>query len=369
MGNAVKTVVGVVLCVGVVSSQQPALRQWISLGGWAAVGANLHSPDLQVQWGTYNRSATGLGWGIGGAAVFPLSSALGLGIRAGYQELGAELRSTADSALRSRIGVVELFPHVLLWLGQSRLYLPLGLELGVGAGASVHAQGQNTWSDVPEQAFRLALGGGIGWAVPLGRTVTLAPELNLRVPLTDVSSAADWKPWKVTQARLTVGLFLGISSKEEKPAPEEAPSVSVTVDATRLRLEEVRWTEYFPLLPYVFFSAGSAELRAEYTSVATRGEFRPEELPMDALRINRSILDIVGKRLQEYPTARLTLTGTTDGRQERSLEGLPRQRAEYIKEYLVTRWGISPERITVVARPYPEKPTASRTGVPEDRRS
>lgn len=357
----------VVLTAGVLA-QQPVVRQWTSVGLWGALGANFHSPDLQTPLGVYSQSATGLGWGIGGAVVFPVSSTLGLGMRAGYEALGADLRSVTGSTLASRIGAVELFPHALVWVGQSRFYVPAGLELGIGTGASVQPPGQTVWQDVPEQALRLAIAAGIGWSLPLSRTTALVSEITLRVPFSDVSSAPGWNPWKVTQARLTLGLFFGIPrpEREEEPAGS-APTVALTVDVPRLRVEEVRWTEYFPLLPYIFFNKASAEPRTEYASIATRGEFRWEELPMDALGVNRSVLDIVGKRMQEYPTARLTLTGTTDGRQEARIAGLPRQRAERIKEYLVTRWGISPERITIVSRPYPEKPSASRTGIAEDR--
>lgn len=366
-----RTLIVLLLSAGVVAgiAQHPVMRQGASVGIWAALGANFHSPDLQTQWGVYTQTATALGWGIGGAALFPLSSTLGLGVRAGYEALGAELRSTSDSTLATRIGAVEVFPHALVWLGHSSFYIPAGVELGIGTGASAQPQGQTAWKEIPKQALRFAIVAGVGWAYPVSRRVALLPELTLRVPFSDVSSETGWNPWKVTQARLTLGLFFEFPQLERyEEGAESAPTVALTADVPRLRVEEVRWTEYFPLLPYIFFTEGSAEPRSEYASVVTRGEFCLEELPMEALAVNRSVLDILGKRLQEYPTARLTLTGTTDGRQEARIGGLSRQRAERIKEYLVTRWGISPERIMVAARPYPEKPSASRTGVPEDRR-
>ncbi|MCS7177109.1 MAG: OmpA family protein [Candidatus Kapabacteria bacterium] len=362
-------IVSVGAAITVAAAQQPALRQWTSLGLWGAVGANFHAPDLQVGGGVYNRSATGVGWGIGGSVTFPLSSAVGLGVRVGYEALGAELKSTTDTALGTRIGAVELFPHALIWLG--RFYIPAGVELGIGAGASYQRQGQTTWQDIPDQALRFALGAGIGWALPLSRSVTLAPEVGLRVPLTDVSSADAWSPWKVTQLRLTVGLHFGIAPTEPRsPTPEPlAPTVALTSQVRRLTIEEVRLTEYFPLLPYIFFPQGQASLaNAGYRLTASKAEFSVAQLPMDALEVNRSILDVLGKRLTEYPTARLTLTGTTDGRQEAWDAELPRNRAEAIRQYLVTTWGIAPDRIAVQGRRYPQKPSATRSTVPEDRR-
>ncbi len=348
-------------------SAQPALRQQISLGLWGAVGGNLHAPDLQLALGRYDRSSVGFGWGIGGAVAVPVNTSLGVGFRVGYEALGATLRSAADSTLRTAVGAVELFPHVSIWLGKGGLYLPLGVEVGIGTGASFQPQGQTTWQDIPEQALRIALGGGMGWAIPLGRSTTLAPEIGIRVPLTDVSGDAQWKPWKVTQTRVAVALYFGSSKKPGEPVPEEkSPTVALSTDVARLQVEEVRLTEYFPLLPYVFFEEGKATPIAEYTLQAGKAQFSLERMPADALHINRMLLDVVGKRLDEYPLARLTVTGTTDGRRE-SIE-LARQRAEWVKQYLVTSWGISPERITVQAQRYPSKPSASHSTVPEDRR-
>lgn len=361
--------ISVLLLSGGVLSAQPALRQWSSLGVWAAAGANLHAPELRLPSGSYDRTATGLGWGGGVSVTFPLGSVVGLGFRAGYQALGATLRSAADARLQSSIHAVELFPHTLLWLGESNFYVPLGVELGIAAGASVREEGQTVWQDVPRQALRFALGGGLGWAIPLGRTVALTPELGVRVPLTNVSSAAEWQPWKITQARLAVGLHFGLTPTEQKPEPEpKAPTVAVSPEVGRLQVEEVRLTEYVPLLPYGFFPERASTPLAEYDLAASKGEFALERLPMDALVVNRSVLDILGKRLSEYPTAQLTLTGTTDGRSEGGDLILARQRAEWIKQYLVTTWGIAPERLLVRAQRYPSKPSASRSTVAEDRR-
>lgn len=354
---------GVLLTYG----QEPVLRHEFTAGIWGAAGANFHAPDLRAP-GTYNRNATGLGWGAGAGIAVPIASSLGLGLRVGYEALGAELRSTTDSTLSASLGAVELFPHVLFWIGR-RLYVPLGVELGISTAAQYQLQGQTAWQEVPQKALRVALGAGVGWAVPVSRSVTLAPEVAVRVPLSDVSSDQLWSPWKVTQLRAGLGLWFGFASeKKAEPEPESAPPVvSLVPSASRLRLEEVRWTEYFPLLPYVFFPEGSATPdRREHVFQEGKAEFALERLPMDALGINRSILDIVGKRMNEYPAARLTVTGTTDGKRE-TLE-LARQRAEWVKQYLVTTWGIAPERIVVQARRYPEKPSASRSTVPEDRR-
>ncbi len=360
--------IAVVISTGVLSAQ-PSLRQWTSLGVWGAAGANFHVPQLQLPSGTYDRSATGFGWGAGGSATFPLGSGVGLGIRAGYAALGATLRSTTDVQLQSAVHVVELFPHALLWLGRSHFYVPFGMEVGFSGGSSVREAGQNAWQDVPQQAVRLAIGGGLGWAIPLGQSTTLAPELGVRVPLTDVSSAAQWKPWKITHARLALGLHFGLVSRTREPEPEpKAPALAVSPEVSRLQLEEVRLTEYVPLLPYVFFAEQASTPIAEYSSVASKGEFALERLPIEALQVNRSVLDIVGKRLAEYPTARLTLTGTTDGRREGGNLQLARQRAEWVRQYLVTTWGIAPERLVVQAQRYPSKPSASRSTVAEDRR-
>ncbi len=351
-----------------------AQREHPSIGLWGGLGANLHAPDFSVNTVKYDRTATGLGWNIGAGVSFPVASWVGLGVRAGYTRLDAELEGSAiDSLLQARLATVELFPHALLWMG--RLYFPIGLEVGIPATAAYERTGQAA-RDIPQSTTRLALSPGVGYAFPLSSSVVLTPELSLRVPLSDVSG--EWKPWKVTQPRLSLGLQFLLARAPEAPKPTPAaPVVSVTPGRldeagnfsaiSRLRVEEVKLTEYFPLLPYVFFREQSKEMLGEYRLQA-KGTFATDRLTMDALEVNRAVLDIVGERMQKYPTARLTLTGTTDGKQEARDAELPRRRAEAVREYLVNAWGISPERISVNARRMPEKPSTSTSPIPEDRR-
>ncbi len=78
-----------------------AQQEHPSIGLWGGLGANLHAPDFSVNGIKYDRTATALGWNIGAGVSFPVASWIGLGVRAGYTRLDAELKgSTADSLLQ-----------------------------------------------------------------------------------------------------------------------------------------------------------------------------------------------------------------------------------------------------------------------------
>ncbi|MEO5930183.1 MAG: OmpA family protein, partial [Candidatus Kapaibacterium sp.] len=77
------------------------------------------------------------------------------------------------------------------------------------------------------------------------------------------------------------------------------------------------------------------------------------------------------KRLQDQPKVTIALTGANSNRgAEAGNTALSRARAESVKNYLVTSWGIDPKRISVSARNLPENPSSAddSDGVQENRR-
>lgn len=142
----------------------------------------------------------------------------------------------------------------------------------------------------------------------------------------------------------------------------------------RMHVEEFSSTLMTPLLNYVFFEENSAELPARYSRVdpSDTGAFdidrvnSPERLPT-----YHHLLNIVGRRLRNYPKATVTLTGCNqDIRDERGNSELSRRRAEEVRRYLIDRWGIESSRITVEARNLPAKAANTQTadGSQENRR-
>ena len=99
--------------------------------------------------------------------------------------------------------------------------------------------------------------------------------------------------------------------------PPEQPPVTPPHQATTLRTDEIH------------FEPGSARL----TNIA------------------KAILDDVALRMKSEPTSTALVIGYTDDREQTGPnQDLDRRRAEAVKDYLVTRHGIDPSRITVEGR-------------------
>lgn len=275
---------------------------------------------------------------------------------------------------------------------------------------------------IPESPFALVgVGFGVGYALPVGRSWELVPMLQYAFFLNNLSSV----PWKLSALRLGVGILgtlypppeplrdtvyrrdtlvvavAGLEREEvrlqsrrfqtdtlavgERPwyrttvvelwhrrVPRElvlVPQVSFVLPdtAATLVVEELEQEEAFPLLPYIFFPEGSAQLeqtRMELLTAEQAQRFELQHLPMNTLRVYAHLLNIVGKRLREFPAAELTITGCVSNvGVERDNRALAQQRAEAVRDYLVRVWGIEPRRLRVRARLLPAVP--SNPAIPE----
>jgi outer membrane protein OmpA-like peptidoglycan-associated protein len=142
-----------------------------------------------------------------------------------------------------------------------------------------------------------------------------------------------------------------------------------------LKAEEYNAIMMTPLLSYVFFQPGSSLIQPEYKLFASPSEldnFTPEKVNSTAkLPTYYHLLNITGYRMKLYPESRLILTGCTDeqGIEKGNIE-LARQRAEQVRQYLLTIWGINPDRISIKTRLLPEKPSKTQNdeGYAENRR-
>ncbi len=133
---------------------------------------------------------------------------------------------------------------------------------------------------------------------------------------------------------------------------EEIPNPIFTI-------EEYVSNRLDPLLNYVFFANNSSELPDRYNllSQAETKRFEIDSLFREStIDIYYNILNIVGKRMTEYPTANLTLVGCNSGvGEEKNDRDLSRKRAEEVKDYLVNVWKISSDRINLQNRNLPNK--------------
>lgn len=245
-----------------------------------------------------------------------------------------------------------------------------------------------TWvnhnADIPgANSLRIGVLAALRYSLPLTRdtALVLAPELAY---VHDVSGVAANVRWNVHQIRasLSIGWRPRPSTPSEPqripdplPAPSPAPApvrppLTATIraegvlpDGTRtpqptLRIEEVLISDLRPLLPYVYFDKGQSELPARYVQRTDVASFSEAGLySVGTLETYYDLLNIIGRRLQDNPTAAITVTGHVTQTGADTGTALAKSRAETVKRYLTQRWNIAEQRISTVGRLLPDKPT------------
>jgi len=141
-----------------------------------------------------------------------------------------------------------------------------------------------------------------------------------------------------------------------------------------LKIEEFLSEKIQPLLNYVFFAHSESDIPERYKlfdSTKAR-DFTIEQLyDSGTLDTYYHVLNIIGKRLQQYPMANITLTGCNSGNGfEKNNADLSRDRARVVADYLTEVWKIDQSRIRIIVRNLPEKPSNVNKddGIAENRR-
>ncbi|HEY6172350.1 MAG TPA: hypothetical protein VIX80_08845 [Candidatus Kapabacteria bacterium] len=142
-----------------------------------------------------------------------------------------------------------------------------------------------------------------------------------------------------------------------------------------LVIEEYIRTQNRPLLNFIFFDSGSSVLSSRYHKLTT-GEakaFTIESLyTYETLPLYYEMLNIIGKRMTEYPKGRLTIVGCNANTGiEKDNKELSQERAKIIYDYFRDVWQISASRLKIEARNLPEKPSTVNDvdGAQENRRT
>ena len=146
-----------------------------------------------------------------------------------------------------------------------------------------------------------------------------------------------------------------IATKTEAPvsgsSKEDAIKHDVVVRANvrdKLRIEEIEEERFLPILPYIFFDASSSTIPSRYI---TRDTVRSGTTAISAVAFHHRVLPILAQRLRQYPTANITLVGTTSADEADSTVALARARS--VASTLTEAFGISAKRIMVRARRLP----------------
>ncbi|HZV11861.1 MAG TPA: OmpA family protein, partial [Candidatus Kapabacteria bacterium] len=128
-----------------------------------------------------------------------------------------------------------------------------------------------------------------------------------------------------------------------------------------LIVEEIHTRNLYPLLQYIFFDDGSADFASRYkifTSPQDTVGFDENKVPGGTLDKYYQVLNIIGKRLRQFPDATITLYGATNQMTEgEKKDGLGEARAKLIYNYFVNIWGIDPKRIDVQGLKLPRHPS------------
>ncbi|MBK9182053.1 MAG: OmpA family protein [Ignavibacteria bacterium] len=360
----------------------------------------------------------GFGWDLGLMARVPFSSSWFGDVRLGYMTLDGTLttdeartvnlngeavpgtiRHTMETSLPSlRLDLLvglNVSSRFKLMLGPTLAYMLRGevtqkeelIEPTVGTFENGGRERLVATADIPELASLVPMITlGASFDIPLDEKEqwTLSPEVLFSYGLSDITSAV---PWSVSPLRAGVTLLYAfVDDSVGRGAATVPGSIRASVNAVGLeadgrevpsvviRIEEFLGSSCKPLLPYVFFDAGSSEIPARYTQriPATIGTFTENGLhQMSMLDTYYQLLDILGSRMREYPQSTITLTGCISEDTNEEVDGpLAQDRATAVRNYLVNTWSIDASRIVLAKRGLPAVASNVREtdGVEENRR-
>lgn len=279
---------------------------------------------------------------------------------------------------------------------------------------------------------------GVSYNVPIEKRFAVVPEVFAAIPMTTHTADLPWKSWwlkagisvKVTlpttkplvrdtliERDTTVKVLPGtvrdttvllsvtyrtvINETEEvryeyvhcrqlyeRRLPPKAEVVPATIqlriferlsDSSIVELDtfycrEMVWTDFHPLLPYIFFDFGSRDLSLRYVQLTrTAAESYLPQVNLEQMNTYYSLLNIIGYGLRNNPAARLRIKGCVSRRERDRLsrwQVLARERAETVAQYLYQTWGINPSQIEILPVGLPTKPSNERSedGVAENQR-
>lgn len=404
---------------------QTVRKPYLRIGAYGMFAKNYHDSKgnvycCDVGCGTFgNGTGKGLGFGILlDAPILPMlevSARIGYGDRSGdlgfsltndpvvldpkydnYPNLFTEHRYTATlpqvlAELGAKLTPLEEYPFYLR--GGLHVNLPLDGSTRYNQTDEITSPDGVLWEEtkttlrtvgsgaIQNISSSLGVHGGIGYPFPLSDVLTAAPEFTYFFPLTEMKDDFDWK-LKFWQA----GIALRWNFIEEEPLPPPPPPVVVEkkpdpvppqpfiglASDEVVKVVETNVTETFPLLPYVFFDSASSAISSRYETAMSRGRFDEGSLPHNSLGAYYYMLQVVASRLADKPDAKLTITGTTDGKEvgKAELTNLSRARAEAVKNYLTNTWNIDESRIKVGTASVPTYPSSLKesAGSQENRR-
>lgn len=241
--------------------------------------------------------------------------------------------------------------------------------------------------EIPQiQTLHTAVTIGAGYDIRVG-ALAITPEVFYALGLTPIVGNTQWNLNQVRGAVSVRYTLPPLPPPPPPPPPKPIEAVEATIAAfttdtsgvevplVQIKVEEFVSRQMYPLLPYVFFDYNSSVIPARYhrlNSEETASFSENKFFNADAMRVYYDVLNIIGKRLQEYPKAKITITGCNDNvsQGETGNLALSHSRADEVRQYIRRTWGIDTARMELRERNLPEKPTNSKDslGTEENRR-
>jgi outer membrane protein OmpA-like peptidoglycan-associated protein len=360
------------------------------------------------------KDGNGTGVSAGLLYEFPIAKNLFLGARAGYYMRngkfvvdenetvnlnGEAVNGVFEHTLDTKLSIIGIEPMVgyRIW---NELFLHGGFQVGF---LNLSKQFEHTEkilqpstgtyeNDLRERliqkddlqnvsSLHFSLLAGLSYELPLNKdkTLILAPEVFYTFGLTnnvkDVS-------WKISTLRIGAGLKYSTSSAYPLQRGTLMGDINAaSVDAKGLespivtiKVEEFLSSNLKPLLSYVFFDENSSVLPSRYQKFkqSDTKNFSIDQLyNLDAVETYYHVLNIIGKRMQDYPDAKIAIDGcNSNSGPEANNQELSRKRAETVRDYLQNIWGITPDRMILSKRNLPQEPSNIKEadGIVENRR-
>jgi len=140
----------------------------------------------------------------------------------------------------------------------------------------------------------------------------------------------------------------------------DPPRGTVTIEPAELNFDVLTMIGGAPVMNKVFFDTGKSEIPESYVLFTDRAQAESFDEKRLATALDRyhNVLNLVGKKLTENPSARIRIVGCNSdtGVEKNNLE-LSEARAEAVKDYLFEVWGIDTHRMELEARNLPVNPT------------
>ena len=180
--------------------------------------------------------------------------------------------------------------------------------------------------------------------------------------------AHDGQIWKARSASELLPIFKSFSStlfyryvvnyKFLQP-----PSGTLSLEPAALNFDMLTLLDGTPVMNQVFFETGQSEISDGYVLLNDRAHTAAfnENVLTNSLDRYKNVLNIVGRKLTEFPEAHIRIVGcNSDTGVEKGNLDLSRARAESAKNYLSTIWGIDGARMKVEARNLPTQPAPAK---------